>query len=118
MKNSRYIRKFNESDSSDNYLISRIVSIMKNDELDFDRKLNNILKMIGIDKPELPPLIIPCEITLKDGKKKIAYLEENKPPYRFPDEDEDKRGIWIEYGKTKSPRNNWKIEEVESWKFI
>lgn len=114
--------KLNTSDVSDSYKIARIIDLLKNEDLSFHKKVLNICSLMNIDKTELelPPYIIPCKISLNNGEKHIAYLEENRSPFRFPDEEDDKRGIWIEYGKKyfNKSRKNWKIEDVKSWEFI
>ena len=98
-----------------------LIDLLKNKDLSFHNKVLNFCKLMKVDTNlELPPLIIPCKITLNNGEKHIAYLEENKAPYHFPDEGEDNRGIWIEYGKKyfNKSRTYWKLEDVKSWEFI
>ena len=90
-------KTFESVDSS--LIVGRIVDLMKNDTLSFHKKVLNIVQLAGVTKEDLklPPLVIPCKITLNNGEKYIAYLESNRPPYRYND-DEDKY-IWVEYGK-------------------
>lgn len=119
------IKRFNESNSDDSYRIAKIIDILKGD-LSIHNKVLNLSKIAGVGNIELPPYIIPCKITLKSGEKHTAYLEENRLPFSSPDEGDDLRGIWVEYGKIgfirsmkKDPsRKRWKINEVESWEFI
>jgi hypothetical protein len=128
VKDLTHIRRFNESeenlnisDVSDSYKIAKAIDLLKNKDLSFHNKVLNLCKLMDVNPNlELPPLIIPCKITLNNGEKHIAYLEENKVPYHFPDEGEDNRGIWIEYGKKyfNKSRTYWKIEDVKSWEFI
>jgi hypothetical protein len=114
-------KTFESSDSSGT--VGRIVDLMKNNTLSFHKKVLNIAQLAGveIENLKLPPLIIPCKITLNNGDKYTAYLESNRPPYRFND-DEDKY-LWVEYGNSfrrtlGKQRREWKLSDVKEWEFI
>lgn len=122
MKHLKYI---NESTSQDAYKIARIISIINDNEMPYHNKILNLSKVAGISNIDLPPLIIPCEITLNDGETHIAYLEENMG-IGHPDDEDYSKFIWIEYGKIgvirsfkkDSSRKRWKLSDVKSWKYI
>lgn len=88
--------------------LGRIYDYMKRD-LSIHNKIVNIwlLSNKAEDFPELPPLIVPCLITLYNGSRFKAYR------------DTDISQDWIEYGNTFSIRRNgrrmWCVKEVESW---
>jgi hypothetical protein len=92
--------------------LGRIYDIISNNELDKHKKIVNIWKLSNNIKyfPKLPPLICPCEITLNNGSKYRAYL------------DQEISQDWIEYGNTFAIRRNgrrqWKQEDVKEWKLI
>ena len=92
-------------------MLGRIYDYLKKD-LTVHQKVVNIWLLTNKreDFPKLPPNICPCEITLKNGSKYMAYL------------DQEFNQDWIEYGNTwairKNGRRNWKIEDVIKWEFI
>jgi hypothetical protein len=97
---------------SGSYLLGRINDFISNNNLSKHKKIVNIWLLTNKreDFPKLPPSICPCEITLKNGEKYIAYL------------DTDRTQDWIEFGNTfrirRKGRRNWSREDVVKWEFI
>ena len=92
-------------------MLGRIYDYLKKD-LTVHQKAVNIWLLTNKreDFPKLPPPICPCKITLKNGSRYRAYLDQQS--------NED----WIEYGNTwairRNGRRNWKIEDVVKWELV
>lgn len=95
-----------------NHFLAIMQEMLKRDDCPNHNKILIMFSLVFEKEafPEYPPLICPCEITLKSGEKYIAYL------------DTDRTQDWIEYGNTfrirTKGRRNFPRKEVVGWKFL
>lgn len=116
-------KTFESKDSE--YIVARIIDLLKNNDLSFHKKILNLAIISGVNTSELklPPLVIPCMITLNNGDKHVAYLESNLPPYRYRYDNDSDNYLWVEYGDVnsklfrRSSRKSWTLSEVKEWEF-
>jgi hypothetical protein len=93
-------------------MLGRIYDYLKSDLTTHQKAVNIwLLYNKSCNYPDLPPQICPCEITLDNGLKFNAYLDQQK-----------NNSEWIEYGDSirikMKGRRTWDINRVIDWKLI